>query len=203
MGLEALGAQQLDRLDGHHAVGPAAVGDDLAALRQLLEAGLELADGDGERPGMWPARNSSTGRTSSTVTSPRLTRRESSSLRPPARRAALEVGAGDLLDLGEARLGEAAQRDEEPAHLVVGEAVLDVEALLLGLDEPRRPEHLQVLRGVGHRDGGLLGERLDGARALAQQVEQLDALGRRGGLPDAGELLVDASLKRRCGVVRR
>ena len=41
----------------------------------------------------------------------------------------------------------------------------------------------------------LLGERLDGARALAEQVEQLEPLGRRDGLAEPGELLVDAVLE--------
>jgi hypothetical protein len=96
---------------------------------------------------MWPARYSSGGRTSSTVTSPASGRGAGARFprRPPSRRA-LEVLAGDLLDLGEARLGEPAQREEEPADLVVREAVLDVEALLLRVDEARGAEHLQVLR---------------------------------------------------------
>ena len=111
------------------------------------------------------------------------------------RAALLEVLARDLVDLGEPRFREPAQRDEEPADLVVREAVLDVEALLLRVDESRGAQHLQVLRSVGDRDGRLLGERLDGARSLAEQVEQLEPLGRRDGLPEPRELLVDGVLE--------
>jgi hypothetical protein len=44
VGLEALPAEDLDRLDRHDAVRAAAVSDDLAAPRKLLETRLQLTD---------------------------------------------------------------------------------------------------------------------------------------------------------------
>ena len=130
------------------------------------------------------------------MTSPLRTRRSSSSPCDRLERApSLEVLARHALDLREPRPRERAQRDEEVRDLLVGQPVLDVEALLLRLDEPRRAQDLEVLRRVGDGDAGLLGERLDGARALAEQVEQLEPLRGRDRLADAGELLVDLVLE--------
>jgi len=111
------------------------------------------------------------------------------------RSARFEVLARDLIDLGESRLREPPEREEEAADLVVREAVLDVQALLLCVDESSGAQHLEVLRSIGDGDGGLLGECLDGARALAEQIQQLEPLGRRDGFPEPGELLVDGVLE--------
>ena len=111
------------------------------------------------------------------------------------RSALLEVLARDLLDLGEARLGEPAQREEEGADFVASQAVLDVETLLLGLYESRSAEHLQVLGSIRDGDAGLLGERFDRPRALAEEVEQFEPLGSRDGFPKPSKLLVDAVLE--------
>lgn len=51
--------------------------------------------------------------------------------------APLEVFPGDLLDLGEASFGEAAQREQKAAHVVPGHPILHVQTFLLGLHEPR------------------------------------------------------------------
>src|SRR5439155_15540002 len=74
-------------------------------------------------------------------------------------------------------------------------AVGDVEAVLLRLDEARGLQYLEVLRDVRDALSGLRHERFDGARRLAEEVEQLEANRVRGGLPDPGELLVDGILE--------
>src|SRR5262249_38510266 len=107
------------------------------------------------------------------------------------RAALLEVLPRDLIDLRKTSLRQSAQGDEEPADLVVGESVLDVQTLLLGVDEPSSPQHAQVLRRVGDGNRRLLGENLDGARALAEQVQQFEPFRRGQGLSETRELLVD------------
>jgi hypothetical protein len=101
----------------------------------------------------------------------------------------------DLLDLGEPRLSEPAQPDKEARDVVAGYSVVDIQPPLLCFDEPRSPKDLQVSRGVGDRESGLLGEHLDATRALTKQVEQLETLRRRDGFPELGQLLVHAVLE--------
>src|SRR5690606_16396851 len=164
-----LRSQELHRVEGHHAVGASAVGDDLSVRRELREARLELADRNGQR-----ARK---------VTCAVLFGRpdvEHGDLTAPHplqellridglhRTASLEVLPRDLLNFSQTRLRERTQRSKEAAYLVMGEAVLDVGAPSFRLDESGCPEHLQVLGGVCDGEGGLLGERLDGAGALAE-----------------------------------
>src|SRR5438552_11102912 len=50
-GLQSLFAQQLNRLEGHEAERPPAIGDDFLAFRQLANALFELLDGDIQRAG--------------------------------------------------------------------------------------------------------------------------------------------------------
>jgi hypothetical protein len=59
-----------------------------------------------------------------------------------------------------------------------------------------------VLGRVGNREGGLRGKRLDRARPLAEEIHQLEPLGRGQGLAEAGELLVDTVLESAMGVSR-
>jgi hypothetical protein len=47
-----------------------------------------------------------------------------------------------------------------------------------------------MLRGIRDRDGCLLGEGLDRARALAEEIEQIEPLRGREGLPEPRELLI-------------
>ena len=51
----------------------------------------------------------------------------------------------DLLDFREPGFGQPAQRMEEAADVLIRETVLDVQALLLGVDEACGPEDLKVL----------------------------------------------------------
>ena len=60
------------------------------------------------------------------------------------------------------------------------------------------PQDLQVLGGIGDADSGLFGKGFYGARALAQQLQQLDPLGRRGGFPNAGKLFIHTILQLTC-----
>ena len=46
----------------------------------------------------------------------------------------------------------------------------------------------RVTARTGLESAVLLGKRLDGPRALTQEVEQLEPFGGRDGFPDAGEL---------------
>ena len=63
-------------------------------------------------------------------------------------------------------------------------------AFTLGLDQPRVPQDLEVLRDVGHGHAGLRRELIHVAGALGQEVDELQPLvaGERGA--DARELRV-------------
>src|SRR5438270_6315867 len=52
-----------------------------------------------------------------------------------------------------------------------------------------------MLRRIGQRDPDLVGERLDAALALGEQLEQLQPVRAGQSLPDAGELSVEAVLE--------
>src|SRR5439155_15147140 len=109
--------------------------------------------------------------------------------------AVAEVIAHQPLQLGEPALGHAAQRPAQLEDRRVGEPIADKEALLAALDQPSLAQRLQMLRGIGQRDPDLVGERLGAALALGEQLEQLEPVRAGQGLPDAGELSVEAVLE--------
>ena len=74
-----VGGEQAHRVVGEHAVGAAAVGDDLGVGGKFGEACGELVDRDRDRSGDVSGGVLGAGRTSSTVTSPARARRRSSS----------------------------------------------------------------------------------------------------------------------------
>ena len=102
-----------------------------------------------------------------------------------------EVLASYELDFGEATLREAPKGQEELADVLTGEAVLDVQTLLFGLDQPSRTKNLEVLGCVCDREGRLIGEHLDGPGPLTEQIEQLKPLRRGDRFSQARKLLVD------------
>src|SRR5262249_57963778 len=97
-------------------------------LRQLPQSGLELADRDGERAGD-VSRAVLLGRTHvehgdlAVPHSPEELRSLDGLHGSPG----LEVLAGDLVDLGQARFGEAAQGEEELADVLARESALEPE----------------------------------------------------------------------------
>src|SRR6266404_2770829 len=103
-------------------------------------------------PAMCPASNSGCGRTSRRTTLPARTRAASSS---------------KLIDSRDSR---------SPRYAFTGQAVLDVEPVFAGFHQPRFFEHLKVRRGVSHRHLQLVGERLDRAWRLREQIQNLDAM---------------------------
>ena len=194
--LEALRAQEIDGFDGHDTVGSPTVRDDLPLLGQLGEPPLELRQRDRDRPRDVPgavllARPH--------VEHGHLAAAHAAQQLGAAHRlhglAPREVLATHLLDLGEARLGQPPQSEKELADLLVRQPVLDVEALLLRFDQARPAQDLQVLRGVGEADVRLRRQRLDRARPLAEQIEELEPFRGRQGPAEASKLLVDVVLE--------
>jgi hypothetical protein len=80
----------------------------------------------------------------------------------------------------------------EPEDVLIRQPVFDEEAFLPRFHEPGSAQDLQVLGRIRDAHGSLFGQRLHGARPLAEKLQQLDALGRRNRLADPGELAVDA-----------
>jgi hypothetical protein len=80
-------------------------------------------------------------------------------------------------------------------HTIVGQAILDMQAFLLGLDKAGRSQDLKMLRCVGGRDPSMIRQHLDRPRSLAEEVEKLQASWRGKGLSDTREMLVDGVLE--------
>jgi hypothetical protein len=108
---------------------------------------------------------------------------------------ALEVHVRDLLDLRETGTPKTLQTLEKARDVLVGQPVVDVGPLAPRLDEACLAERAEVRARV--LDGGfrLLGERLDGLLALAQEVEQLEPRRAGDGVAKPGELGVDGTLE--------
>ena len=140
-------AQDADGLVGVGAERTAAVGDDLALLRQLGEPPFQLV--------MWDRARAVD------VAGGELVRRAHVDQHGVAARETLaqlvavdrldllaEVVARGALDLGELAGGGVAQREPQPQRLVAGERVTDARAVARAGHEARRVQRLEVLRGV-------------------------------------------------------
>ena len=90
--------------------------------------------------------------------------------------ALVEITADHALDFGAVALGDPAQRRQEVEHRVVVEPVVDELALAPVRHETRTPHVLKMLRGVGDRQARPLRQRLDGALALRELLQQLEAM---------------------------
>lgn len=99
-----------------------------------------------------------------------------------------EMGTRGLRHLGQLHLGQLLQVRQEPEHDGTRQTVEHLLALFAIGHEVGGQEDPQVLAGVGHRQSGRGGQRLDRPFALCQQVEQDDTLWTGDGLPDASEL---------------
>lgn len=181
----------------HDAVRPAAIGDDLCPRRQEGEVLPEVLERDRDRardmtslvllawtqveeddvPGL--------GAADELVAADRL-----------ELAGCPEVRADDLLDLGQAVVGDRAQRRQQLQHVVAREAVEDPWPLAPRLDEPCLAECLEMRGSQGYARVGLAGQGLDAVLALGEEVEQLDPAGAGQGLADSGELLVEGGLRR-------
>ena len=111
------------------------------------------------------------------------------------RAALLQVLARDVLDFRQPGLRQASQGEKELADVWVRQPIRHVQAGLLGLDQTRASEHLQMVRGRRDALAGLVGERFDGPRPLRQEVEELEPARAGRGLADARDLFVDCGLQ--------
>lgn len=147
-----LAAQKLDGFYGHHAVRPTTVGHDVALPWQLGETRPQL--GDWNRDRAWNVTCAVlfdwTHIQNRDFSTPHAAKQliPSDSLQ---RSTLLEVGAGHLLNFSQSRLCQLTQQHEEATDLLIGQPVLDIEALLLGFHKSRRPQDLEMLRGISHR----------------------------------------------------
>ena len=90
----------------------------------------------------------------------------------------------------------------DPYSLRVGDRVLDVVAVPLRTDQARAAQDLKVAAGVRDREAGLLGQGLDRARPLVQDVHDHQPGRRRERLADTGDLLVGEHLEEFVGFPR-
>ena len=164
---KALPTQQRHGVERHHAVRAAAIGDDIPAFPQLAQSPAQICERQGNR----------TWEVSRHVLLARADVDERDLAGADAahelvivdwlqRAAFLEVLARDVLDFCQPGLSQASKMKKEVTHLWICESIRHVQAGLLGLDETRAPEHLQMVRGRRDALARLLGKRFDGACAL-------------------------------------
>ncbi len=151
-GGESPGAQQLDRLQRQDAVGSAAVGHDLPAVRQLGQARLELAQRqrNGPRdvagPVLLGRPDVDHGDAAASHALEQLLAIHCLEAVPP-----LQEAAHDLIDVGEPLLREDAHVAEEGADRWIGDPADHALAVLAALDQAGAAQDLQVAGRVRDR----------------------------------------------------
>ena len=195
-GAVAMLAQELHRLERIDAVAPAAVRDHLAPLRDVAESSFEL--GDGYRHGAGNVAglefvgrsNVQDGDVSLSHQPAKLSEVDRLELI-----VVVEVEAHHVLHVGQMGVAELLEGAEQGKDIVAGEAVVDVGSVATRLDEAGLAEHAEVCAGVLDGRGRFVGEGFDGALALPEEVEELDAFWAREGVADAGKLRVEGVLE--------
>ena len=86
-------------------------------------------------------------------------------------------------------LGIAPERAQQFDHRPVAQPVEDPLAVAARAHEAGAPQHLQVLRGVGQREAGELGQALDRALALRRMFQQFQPISLAQHAGQFGELL--------------
>src|SRR5436190_10690505 len=163
-------SQLMDSVMGHDAEGPAAVGNHLAALGQLVQALLQLIDRDRPRALNVPGLELLVGADV-----------ENNDI--AASHTLQELGAIDgldlltevitcrALDLGQA-LGRGIPKCQpELQDVLACQVIADLVALPLAADQASGVQGLQVLGGIRGRLLARLGQLIDRARALGQEVK--------------------------------
>jgi hypothetical protein len=110
-----------------------------------------------------------------------------------------EVGVAGSGHGGLVGFGNLAQQCEQLGDVVAGEPVVDAHAFAAGGDEAGLLEGLQVCRGGGQVQPGCLGEGVDGALALGEQVQQFQALSAGQCFAAGREGVVEGGLGAACG----
>ena len=100
-----------------------------------------------------------------------------------------EVGAGGGLDVGQVGAGHRPQQRQQLGDVGAGQPVVDLGAVAAGGHQVGRLQGLQMRRRGGQAELAGAGQGIDGALALGQQVQQLQALSAAQGLADPGELV--------------
>src|SRR6185437_186273 len=103
----------------------------------------------------------------------------------------LEVIGDDTADLGDVPFADASQSLDESDHFgIAGEAIKNVFATPLGLDEARPSQDLQMARGVGECQMRPRRQVLDAAYPLREVFQQLKPMGMTERLRHRGEVLI-------------
>jgi len=192
---EALPAQEIDRIERHHAVGPAAIRHDVAAFLQRAQAFPEVCERHGHRT--------------------RKVRRHVLLARPDIdecdlagadtphefviahrlqRTAFFQILARDVLGFCQPGLRQASQLEKQRTDVRVCKPTCHVQARLVCLDQTRASEHLQMVRGRCDTLTGLIGERFDRPGSLGEEIEELETVRACRGLANPRDLFVDRGL---------
>lgn len=185
--------ENVDGAQRHHAVPVATICDDVLPARDLGEASLEVGerDGNGVRKvsrAVFVKRTNIDDRYVARA-DPLLQLGDRDNFEPVAR---APIIGNDALKLGQAALGEGANRARKGVNVGVGEAAIDEKTLFAGIDELRRAKDLEMARGVGDREVCLAGEILDRPFGVDEEIDELEAARARECARDARELSVNA-----------
>ena len=100
----------------------------------------------------------------------------------------MEITAYNPFHLGHVLLGDPAQHRQQVEHGVIGKPVVDELSVAPVCHQARAPHLLKMLRRVGDREPGPIGQNLDAAFALGELFQNLKTVGVRQRLGDRGEL---------------
>jgi len=193
---QAVGTKQLRGVDGHNAERAAAVRNDFFAARKFGKTTLQFLKRDGERAGdvcgpiFFPGPD---------IDHHYFSRTHAFHQRVAIYRmeipAVMQESGANLLQLREPILTQDPQDTEEVTDQSVRDRIHHETPMLSRQHQAGSVEDLQVLRSVGNTHAGFFGQNFYRALGLAEQVEQLQALGARESFADAGQLAVGVVLE--------
>ncbi len=181
-------AQQSHGVVGHHAIRATAVGDDVDITGNRLQAIGELIDRD--RTGTGDVAGRVLGGRAD-VEHDHVTRRDPlrelglADLLQPG--AVTEVGGGEVVEFGMVCGGHVPERRPQLHDTLRRQSVIDPCPLAAGGHQTRRRQGSQVERRVGDTLADLVGQLLDVALTLGEDIDQLSAPAVRHCLRDLGE----------------
>jgi hypothetical protein len=104
----------------------------------------------------------------------------------------VKVVGHDTADLSDIPFADTTESFDQRDHFgVAGEAIENVFAAALGVNEARPPEDLEMAGGVGERQMRPGGQLLNAAHPLGEMLQQLKPVRMTERLRHSGEILID------------
>ena len=175
--VEATGAEHCDGLIRQHAIRSAAVGNDLLIRIEFGKPLLQLAKRDIDGAGHVTKGEFILGAKVEHRHEPRLEPVGKLLARDRFKTVAfVEIAAHHLCDLGRTSFGDAPERGQQFENCVVRKAIEHELAFAPDSKQPCTAHLLQVLRGIGDRQSGAVGEDLNAPFALRKLLKKSEPM---------------------------